>query len=343
MSIRKKLNQKQTGTMLFVLAGGLILIGIGVFSTYPKPTMLNTLNQDEVIDGSFVVLSEFAPLVEYATQTIKDTEYTHIIIAVKDKDEDILLMGLRVTTSEADSIWGYVDDGTPEAEWIDDLPYFGKIATIPSEGMVYFQDGLDKLGFASDFPVLSVSLDARSERYDPDVDDTLFVRIMQILMGISFLILPVLFFTGFFEKLVLRKVKTKVMDGDAGQWFSAFEASATNIHGVYLSNDALMFPTPRGSQLVFADEVVWAYGKELDTTLSLVIKTATNYFVVLRTLDKKTFMIYFRSKQEADSLLETLQTQWQNVVWGYNKNLEKVYKADPGSFVQAVHAAETKV
>lgn len=326
--------------MLLISVGGLVMIGMGLFSTYPEPTIMNTLQQEEVKDGTFVVLTEFAPLVEYATQTIKGTEYTHIIIAVMDQDDDILLMGLRITTLEANTIWSYVNEGTPEAEWIEDLHYFGKIATIPSEGMVYFQDGLDRLEFASDYPVLSVSLDARSERYDPHSDDTLFIRIMQILMGISFLILPVLYFTGFFEKESLRKVKSKVMGEDAGHWFDTFEANATNIHGVYLSDEAVLFPTPRGSQLVFADEVVWGYGKESDTNPFFVIKTSTNYFVVLRTLDKKTYMIFFKSKLEADSLLETLQTRWQNIVWGYNKNLEKVYKTDPGSFNKIVKAQD---
>jgi hypothetical protein len=343
MSILKQNKHKQRLLMILIIVVGLFIIGMGVLamgSSNPEPTTLNTLSEEDVNDGTFVALTEFAPLVEFATETIGNTEYTYLIIAVMDAQDNVLLMGLRVSAAEAETIWSYVDENATEVVWIDELPYHGTLIDIPSEATGFYQEGLDWLEVGSDFPVLTVYLEALKGEYVPNTTEPLLVGIMAMGFGLALLILPALFFAGYFDKKVLRQVQAKVMGGDAVQWLNAFETNATNIHGVYLASDALMFPTPRGSQLVYADEVVWAYGKKQDTTMYFVIKIATNYFVVLRTANKKTFMIHFKKKVFADALFEALQTQWPHVVWGYNPDLEKVYKADPAGFTHAVKALE---
>jgi hypothetical protein len=145
---------------------------------------------------------------------------------------------------------------------------------------------------------------------------------------------------GYFQKKTLRKAQSKALGGDAVQWLNTFESKAINLYGVYLSNEALLYPAGLGSELVHADEVVWAYGHKQDATMYFVIKIATHHYVVLRTANKKTFMIHFKKKAYADAFFEALQTQWPNVILGYHKELENVYKADPAGFVQAVQALD---
>lgn len=329
--------------MILMLVVGLFIIGMGILaigSTNPVPTTLNTLSEEEVNDGTFVALTEFAPLVEFATETMGNTEYTYLIVAVMDAQDNVLLMGLRVSASEAETIWSYVDEDATEVVWIDELPYHGTLYNIPSEATEFYQEGLDWLEVDS-VPVLSVYLEALKGEYIANTTEPLVIGVVAMGLGVGFLILPTLFFVGFFDKKTLRLVQAKALGGDAAQWLNTFETRATKIHGVYLTSDALMFATPRGSQLVFAEDVVWGYGKKQDTTLYFVIKIASNYFVVLRTANKKTFMIHFRTKALADELFDALQTQWPHVVWGYNQDLEKVYKADPAGFVHAIKALET--
>lgn len=342
MSILKQNKHKKKLLMILIIVVGLFIVGMGVLamgSTNPEPTTLNTLTEDDITDGTFVALTEFAPLVEFATETIGNTEYTYLIVAVMDAQDNVLLMGLRVSSTEAMTIWSYVDEEATEVVWIDDLPYHGTMYNILSEATGFYQEGLDWLEVGS-VPVLTVYLEALKGEYVPNTTEPLVVGIVAMGLGLGLLIYPLLFFVGYFDKNVLRQVQAKTMGGDAVQWLNAFEANATNIHGVHLTRDALIFPTPRGSQLVFAEEVVWAYGKKQDTTMYFVIKIATNYFVVLRTANKKTVMIHFKKKVFADALFEALQTQWPQVVWGYNPDLESVYKADPAGFIHAVKALD---
>lgn len=343
MSIFKTFRRKQVPQVILLVVLGLFFVVMGILavgSQNPEPVNVNTLTLETLDDDTFITITEFAPLVEFATETIGNDEYTYLIIAVEDDNLDVMLMALRVTTAEAETIWSYVDENATDAVWISDLTYHGTAYTIPNEATDFFQEGLDWLEVESDFPVAEVYLEAVKGDYIPNTSEPLIIGIGFGVIGLGVLILPLLYFVGFFNRKTLKAVQAMTLGGSATQWLEHFESEATQVEGVYISKEALIYPAGIGSQFVKADEVVWAYGHKQDRTVYFIIKIATHHFVMLRTSTRKTYLIPCKSKASAETLFETLQTLWPSIVLGYHPDLEKLYKANPTGFILAVKALE---
>jgi hypothetical protein len=251
-----------------------------------------------------------------------------------------MLMALRVTTTEAETIWSYVDENATDAVWITDLSYHGTAYSIPSEATGFFQEGLDWLEVGNEFPIANVYLEASKGEYVPNTTEPLIIGIGFGVIGLGILILPLLYFIGYYNRKTLKAAQAMSLGGDAASWLNRFESEATLVDGVYITKEALLYPAGIGSQLVKADDVVWAYGHKQDRTLYFVIKIATHHFVMLRTSTRKTYLIPCKSKASAETLFETLQVMWPSIVLGYHADLERLYKADPAGFILAVKALE---
>jgi hypothetical protein len=343
MTILREFQRKHRLQVILILSLGVFIVIMGVLalgSTNPEPKNVNALTDAEIIDDTFVTLTAFAPLVEFAVETVGNTTYTYLIIAVSDPDDNVRLMALRVTETEAETIWAYVDENATEAVWIDDLSYHGMVYDLPSEATGFYDEGLEWLEVDAEFPVLQVVLEAVKGDYVANTTEPLIIGITFMAAGGGVLAVAILAFGGFFHRKTRRLAGTMALGGDGDQWLNAFEAQAVNTHGVYVSKEALLYPAGIGSVLVKADDVVWAYGHKQDATLYFVIKVATHHFVMLRTSAKKSYLIPCKTKGHADALFATLQAQWPNVVLGYHKDLEKVYKANPAAFIQAVQALD---
>ena len=343
MTIFKTFRRKQFPQVVLLIVLGAFFVVMGILSIgsqNPEPVNVNTLTQESLEVDTFVAITEFAPLVEFATETMGDDEYTYMIIAVEDVNRDVVLMGLRITTAEAETIWSYVDENATEAVWISELPYHGTVYAIPSEATGYFQEGLDWLEVGNEFPIANVYLEAVKGTFVPNTSEPLIIGIGFGVIGLGVLLFPLLYFVGYFNRKTLKAIQDVALGGNAAQWLDQFETEATQVEGVYISKDALIYPAGIGSQFVKADEVVWAYGHKQDRTVYFIIKIATHHFVMLRTSTRKTFLIPCKSKASAETLFDTLQTLWPSIILGYHADLERLYKADPAGFILAVKALD---
>ncbi|MDL2302454.1 hypothetical protein LJC58_08880 [Lachnospiraceae bacterium OttesenSCG-928-D06] len=108
-------------------------------------------------------------------------------------------------------------------------------------------------------------------------------------------------------------------------------SNATVYENYFFSgNQFLIYVTGGNARILALKDIVWAYYKE--TTKNY----ATTRFLVLQTYDKKYYEITLKKAQTIEDILEHFRTNNLSIVTGYNNDLKKLYKKNPGEFSNLV-------
>ena len=103
--------------------------------------------------------------------------------------------------------------------------------------------------------------------------------------------------------------------------------------GIQISNE-FIFITSGGLSyyLDYASNLIWAY-KSVTTHRTNGIKTGTTYSLILKFMNKKTYTVSVKNENACHALLQRIAPYCPKAIYGYDKELEKLYNNNLGEFL----------
>jgi len=103
--------------------------------------------------------------------------------------------------------------------------------------------------------------------------------------------------------------------------------------GIQISNE-FIFITSGGLTyyLDYASNMIWAY-KSVTTHRTNGIKTGTTYSINLKFMNKKTFTVSAKNENGCHALLQRIASYCPRAIYGYDKELEKMYNKNLDEFL----------
>jgi len=131
--------------LISIISG--LLIGAGLLLTLKPaavPMDLESMSMSELKDGNYVALNTFILIQGYASETASDLEYSYLLIAAIDKNDQTYLMSIRVNADEGNRIVNLANVST-DYFWFTDQFYYGKLVKVKGAIKTYFDQALTDL------------------------------------------------------------------------------------------------------------------------------------------------------------------------------------------------------
>lgn len=340
MTILKKLRKAAFKQTVILLILGLIFVVIGgIFVVMPDnpPTDLTKMTYKELSEDKFVSLTKFAFIYEYGSIDEDDGTKWFCVVAAMDKNDVIYLMTLKVTEAEGQRLKDMTDLNAEGLQWLSDQFYYGSLATLPSDAKTFYDEEITYLAPPTDVIVTHYYIDATPGVYELDNTGNIVGGTVFIALGLLIAILPILMMLGVGQRSVYKTAAKLAVGGNARFYLEDFDAKATEVNGVYFSDEAILFNQGYNTRLLPLKDLVWAFRRAVDQRLYFFIRIATYHFITVMTPDKKKHQLMFRKEAQMEAVMTALKEHCPDlVVTQYDRQLEKIFKQDPSSFKAAV-------
>lgn len=291
----------------------------------------------ETMEGTYVeddVYWLYTPyLEEYVQESGKPEKLTGVQY-VMDFD-DVYYMGIfahQDNLDEAEELMEAVDAFHEGKLDYDDVPILHVKGTIKAMDQ-------EELGYYLDLADGNAELEATFLPYYLDMDRingqpvaaevVLLVGSLALLAAALFPLVKAL--SGGYQKKVTAKLAQAGDLETAAERAAQFYDRTEPISGVRMGAEYVYFLSGADSVLLRPWDVAWAYQSTTQHRTN-GIPTGKTYAVVLRTMDGAQYTLPVKKEEDAQRLLEAMQTSLPGVVLGYTEEIEKLYRQNRSVF-----------
>ena len=314
-----------------------IIIGLNFFAFKERlPVAIETRQQSTLRAGEVIAIRAFHPLSSFAYEQIDGKQFTNFIVVIKDKNDQTFIVAMRVRPEDVSTILEHLAAQDNQV-WISDMEFYGRLENISSAASVYFNDTLTRIVEDDGLPIVRLVLNATAGNYVSTKANQPVLG--GILMGLGSVVglYAIFVISGLTQRQVHRIAKRLAFGGSARLWLDDFAEKASYLEGVYVNPEAILYDNYGISRLVPTHEVVWVYSEMQRHQLKTGGWDLKVFKVILKTSDKKTHRMVFRSYNQANAVCDALKERFPTVIIGYSPALEAIYDRNPAGFIAAVN------
>ena len=342
--LKKKSVIKSLPIVIIMLAVGIGLIVLefsNVKSLMRGHVEFESLAPDE-INGDLIVdvtlYDNFGCYMEQYEENTKThiqrtTDLYYVIWTGDDNAEDFRYMGIKVPVSDKKAMEAMAE-ATYNYEYSDPIQYSGAINKMTAEEYKYFteffegsdiEDEMDKWTLPYYINVGALTGGAAISAWV-----IAGIGVAVVLIAVIMLILAL---TGNKLKTFKKELAETGMDESGVDY--EYESSTLFSKGsdLRVGRRLTFFLLGSKPHVIANDKLVWAY-QSTTTHRTNGIKTGTTYAVMLRTLDKKSFLVSVSKEAEAQDALQYISQNIPGAIVGYDDNLNKMFQKDFQNFLQ---------
>lgn len=338
-----------------------VVFGSGIVKMLAGPAYFDPLDDHEDIlslQGQYITM-DVDTLIDYYAETVRsesgkrdEVSAREYIMPINTPDATIYI-GLEVPASKIDDAEAVVDD---TARMLDDeggsyewdgsyVTVRGTLKRMDDETKQLWEDYFIDAGFSYDdigledgctFLPLVLTDD------EIDGSDTFVLGFM----GIVILVVLAIWFvvhslTGGFQKQIRNYIKASDDPQATEQALDRFYEDTMQDGKVRMSRSWLMYDKGGNSWVLAGDDVVWAYQYTVRHKAYGILTVNKELMVrVFGAKEKRACHdIYVRNEDEAQEILQQIARTYPDALIGYDKDIERKYRANPAAFHQAVITA----
>ena len=344
--LKKKSIMKTLPTVIIMLAVGIGLILLefsNVKSLMRGHVEFESLAPEE-INGDLIVdvtlYDNFGCYMEQyeentKTHTRRTTDLYYVIWTGDDDAEDFRYMGIKVPVSDEKAMEDmaeatYYGDAYPEP-----LRYSGAINKMTAEEYKYFAEYFEGSDISEDemddwtLPYY-INVGALTGGAATSAWVIAGIGVVVVLIAVILLVLAL---TGSKLKAFKKELAETGIDESSVDY--EYENAVVFHAGsdLRVGRRLTFFVVGSKPHVIANDKLVWAY-QSTTTHRTNGIKTGTTYAVMLRTLDKKSFVVSVSKEAQAQEALQYIAEHIPGAVVGYDDNLNKMFQKDFQNFLQ---------
>lgn len=268
------------------------------------------------------------------THTRRTTDLYYVICTGDGSEDDFRYMGIKVPASDEKSM-DLMTEATYNYEYSDPIRYSGAIKKMTTEEYNYFKEFFEGSDITEDEMnewTLPYYINVGALTGSAAVSAWVMAGIGAALTLIA-VILLILALTGGKLRDFKKELQEIGMDESSVDYEYEGASLFSKKGDLRVGRRLLFFIVGSKPHVIAADKLVWAY-QSTTTHRTNGIKTGTTYAVMLRTIDKKSFLVAVSNEAEAQEALQYISQQIQGAIVGYDDNLNKMYQKDFQNFLE---------
>lgn len=267
------------------------------------------------------------------THIQRTTDLYYVIWTGDDNAEDFRYMGIKVPVSEERAMEAMAE-ATYNYEYSDPIHYSGAINKMTAEEYKYFTEYFEGSDMEDEMDkwTLPYYINVGALTGGAAISAWVIAGIGLALVLIA-VILLILALTGGRLKTFKKELAEMGMDESGADYEYESAALFSKKSDLRVGRRLTFFLAGGEPHVIANDKLVWAY-QSTTTHRTNGIKTGTTYTVILRTLDKKYFVVSVSKEAEAQDALQHISQNVPGAVVGYDDNLNKMFQKDFQNFLQ---------
>lgn len=344
--LKKKSVMKTLPTVVIMLAVGIGLILLefsNVKSLMRGHVVFESLAPDE-INGDLIVdvtlYDNFGCYMEQyeentKTHTRRTTDLYYVIWTGDDDAEDFRYMGIKIPVSDEKAMEDMAEATYYGDEYSNPIRYSGAINKMTSEEYKYFTEYFEESGLSADeiddwtLPYY-INVGALTGGAATSAWVIAGIGVVVVLIAAILLILAL---TGSKLKAFKKELAETGIDESSVDYEYENAVLFHNGSDLRVGRRLTFFIAGSKPHVISNDKLVWAY-QSTTTHRTNGIKTGTTYAVMLRTFDKKSFLVPVSKETQAQEALQYISEHIPGVIVGYDDDLNKMFQKDFQNFLQ---------
>lgn len=342
---RKTLPGKIVEALLFAVIGfAVIFLCADGAKTVPmllNTTDLYTLDVNE-LEGRYVKAEIYAIYDWYAETTRgEDTVIRREFIIPVGPEE---YMGVNVDKLHFDAAERIMDATQAvlagDAAELDEKTFTvtGTVMAMDSQTRRFYEQTISYYGLSEAEEELFLPLVIETNRIGDQEKSEVFLWLaLGAALIVAGIVVLVLAFTGWYQRKLVAWCKAQPDPQAAKEQLDLFYQSAAQYGKVKVDRELLLYENGGSSFLVPVKEIAWVYQTTTQHRTN-GIPTGKTFALTLRTCGKRreSYTIPVKKEEDAFQLMRDLLPYLSRTIFGYNRDWERIYNANPAAFADTI-------